>query len=801
MCISPETVIAKEYMLRHFGDCFSSLKGSRIALYPGECLEDIVREYDGEYHFQCVLEPGSTEVPSDIDVVIMTNFRGVNETDYNCIHESCDRQGIRLMDLFGIDQIMLHRELEEQKYLTITQWKELLSDYEVVSLSIPWAAADYNEQQDRWVIRRRFLLLFRWMQDNGKTVVFFAENDEQVHALESEQIDVRRNLIRRKGKTRGYLQLVEKYTEKKIIHIGTDVVVDGIVPREYGIDSRLIRYYEFTDEVSVSGKDNVFCTDRNRLFEEIDRHDIISFDIFDTLLKRIVLYPKDVFEIVQERTGIEGFADHRYEIQTTRPHLSLDGIYSCLKEQCGYDDETTEVLRQAELETEMNVIMPRSSMIKVFEYAKNQGKTVALISDMYLDPDDIRGLLEKNGIKGYSAMYISCSYGKLKQEGLFEELSEWRKNGETVLHVGDNYYSDVAVAEEFGLDAFYVPSCLDMAVKNGYAEAAAMCRSLADRKLMGLGIAQGFDDPFGKNADEGIAAMIIAPLAVGYLQWVCAALAGKEYDWFLLSARDGWILVDAYNRLRKKLPFSIPPGKYYYTSRHAAFMTVIDDPEVVAGFGYMPKNENHLHRIFVLPYEKILPYDGESAEDYYHLHEQVIHETAERFRGHYREYLEKEDILGRKCAVMDFVSEGSSQQMLEKNITGVIDGYYFGVPEYVSRYSPNIRYFLDNDLMDYNTEMKIEVYFTSEEPALDHIGVNGEPVFAAEVRDEKTLERIHFIHEKVKTCLNQYLDHLYNSTDVFDKDMIFALCKTVNDYKTCNFYYDDMSGQEIETEI
>ncbi len=49
-----------DYIVQHFEERFRNRKGSRIALYPGEYLEEILRRFDREYHFQCVLEPEST---------------------------------------------------------------------------------------------------------------------------------------------------------------------------------------------------------------------------------------------------------------------------------------------------------------------------------------------------------------------------------------------------------------------------------------------------------------------------------------------------------------------------------------------------------------------------------------------------------------------------------------------------------------------------------------------------------------------------------------------------------------------
>ncbi|MBQ6475462.1 MAG: hypothetical protein IJJ34_04550 [Clostridia bacterium] len=802
MCVSPEAVTEKEYILSHFDETFRSRRNCRIALYPGRYLEDILECFDGTYHFARVLDDQCTEVPEDIDLVILAGYRSQKEPDYKQIHTSCEERGIPLLDLFGFDQIALHRELAEQEYLTIAQWKELLSPYDVISASVSWTVADYNEMLKQWVPRPRFMILYRWMLRMGKTVLFFPEEEGQIPSLEKEIPGFREHLAERTGADRGYLGVRARFPGKKIIHVGLGTVKDGIAPRHYGIDSRIIRYYSFTNAVSASGKDGTCYADRNRLLEEIDRHEIISFDIFDTLIKRTVLHPKDVFGIVEEKTGIRGFADKRYEIQTTCPQFTLEEIYQTLKEQCGYDTRTAEQLKQTELRTETEVILPRRGMAEVFEYAKSRGKTVILVSDMYLDDAFLRELLEKNGIAGYDRMYVSCRFKALKHEGLFETIQN-DADGKQILHIGDNPYSDYAAAREFGLDAFCIPGCLELAKKNGYEKALSLCTTLADRKLLGLSVAMGFDDPFRQHADRLIADMVVAPLALGYLLWVCGELAGKRYDWFLLSSRDGRILQDAYSRLQA-LSEELPPGKYFYTNRHAAFLTVMDDPDLVKSFidfsVWRSDPGKMLTQLCCLPEEELEPYCGEQPEDYWQMHAAQIHAAAERFRENYRTYMVREGIAGRKCAVMDFVSEGNGQRMLERKVAETMDGFYVGVPEYVSKYAPNIRYYFDQDLMDYNTEMKIEVYYTSSEPALNHIGQGGEPVFDKEIRDGKTMDRIGRIHRLTAEYLNRYLDSLYRPGDAFSWEMVFEMCKGVNNYDAENVYYDDMTGQTIGKE-
>ena len=70
-----------DYIVQHFEERFRDRKGSRIALYPGEYLEEILRRFDREYHFQCVLEPESTQVPAGVDLVVLTDRNDPKTTE------------------------------------------------------------------------------------------------------------------------------------------------------------------------------------------------------------------------------------------------------------------------------------------------------------------------------------------------------------------------------------------------------------------------------------------------------------------------------------------------------------------------------------------------------------------------------------------------------------------------------------------------------------------------------------------------------------------------------------------------
>ena len=97
---------------------------------------------------------------------------------------------------------------------------------------------------------------------------------------------------------------------------------------------------------------------------QIDKHNIISFDIFDTLLKRNVLYPYDVFTLVELAYSrryahpVCSFREKRIQAESARrrksnqEEVTLDEIY----EELPYDVQTIQALKDIELEIESAVL-------------------------------------------------------------------------------------------------------------------------------------------------------------------------------------------------------------------------------------------------------------------------------------------------------------------------------------------------------------------------------------------------------------------------------------------------------------
>ncbi len=197
------------------------------------------------------------------------------------------------------------------------------------------------------------------------------------------------------------------------------------------------------------------------------RYKAVSFDIFDTLLERDVDRPVDVFfrvgDIVLGPGNGEHFQRERIAAEKAARELAqngeatLDDIYDALV-AAGYERETADSLKVEEVRSELNGCFAKHDMKAVFEYCLEKGKTVFLVSDMYLPKEVISGMVARCGYEGYEKLFVSNEYKVSKRSGkLFHEvLKEYDLTSKDLVHVGDSIGADLLGARKAGLAALPV---------------------------------------------------------------------------------------------------------------------------------------------------------------------------------------------------------------------------------------------------------------------------------------------------------------------------------------------------------
>ena len=194
--------------------------------------------------------------------------------------------------------------------------------------------------------------------------------------------------------------------------------------------------------------------------KDLSEYDVISFDIFDTLILRPFPQPSDLFEIVGVRLGIANFREIRInaERDARAEAIALNGndevtiydIYKRVSKRTGIDMNAGV---ETELAAEKEYCFADPYMKEVYEILLDLGKEIVITSDMYIPHDSMEGLLSECGYAGYKKLYVSCDYRCSKHSGgLFERLVSEHK-GRKIIHIGDNYVSDFESAKKSGIAA------------------------------------------------------------------------------------------------------------------------------------------------------------------------------------------------------------------------------------------------------------------------------------------------------------------------------------------------------------
>lgn len=532
---------------------------------------------------------------------------------------------------------------------------------------------------------------------------------------------------------------------------------------------------------------------KEKFIKAVEEAEVISFDIFDTLLKREVLYPTDVFYLVEEEAkkqgiDLQGIDFYKERIAAERElypkcNPRFSDIYSNLVSKSILTEETSQKLMKLELEEERKQLTAKKTMQDLYSYILKQKKPICITSDMYLSEDTLADILLQNGYKNWDNLLVSCEYNTSKSERLFEILKEKYPN-KKILHIGDNSYADIEAAQRHGINTFYVPNALQMLRDSSFSYLMDYANKLSNRLVIGRLINHFFDSSFLFAETEGriklssvkeMGAYLIEPILSLFVHWMIKKMEESKADLLILGARDGWIIkrmLDVYTQ-KHKLPFEY---KYIYLSRAACTLAGVktkEDVQYASQLAFSGKTEEMLKRRFLLSDGDLADRkEGESDEEYVSRHSDYILKQAEKYRKYFNEYLNSEGIYKyEKIAFMDFVSSGTCQLWMENILDKKLEGLYF--IKIFDKYKEklNIQCMKNYDCVYESAEgFLIYNYFFMEnimsslEPTLKYINRNLKKVFEDENRNETELKDLKDIHEGIIEK-NSIMETDYNLAD------------------------------------
>ncbi len=281
------------------------------------------------------------------------------------------------------------------------------------------------------------------------------------------------------------------------------------------------------------------------LAKQLARYDIVSFDLFDTLVLRRVTSPLDVFWLIGERLSISNFRKIRHDIEMEcrkdkeGEEVSIEEIYEVMQRRFGVEMEKG---IQIELEAELQVCYANPYMKEVVDRLTQKGKRIIVTSNMYLHKEQLQTLLAHCGY-ALKEIYVSCDEGHSKRQGALQKYLNAMLGAKRIAHIGDNYRMDVEGSRMAGWSAFYYPSVHTLGKPYLPKEMSVFSGSVYGALVNGK-VMNGI--PLDPYYEYGYA--YVGYLVVGFLQWINRLVKSEGIDKLLFVSRDMDVVYRAYRQ-------------------------------------------------------------------------------------------------------------------------------------------------------------------------------------------------------------------------------------------------------------
>lgn len=336
---------------------------------------------------------------------------------------------------------------------------------------------------------------------------------------------------------------------------------------------------------------------------KLKQFDVISFDIFDTLIFRPFSEPTDLFFFLGEKLSFMDFKRIRMEMEykarqknfKEQGHyeITLAQIWELMEHETGISAADGMALEQ---ELEQHFCCANPFMKAVFDELIRLGKEIIIVSDMYLPSECLEKILQGQGYTGYRKLYVSCEYGKNKASGelyniVHDDIEHEMKAGQSfsVIHVGDNPVSDQQMAQRAGWAVMpYVNVNKNAKLYRPYDMSAVI--GGAYRGIVQNHIWNGLKK-YSMAYEYGY--IYGGPFVLGYCQYIHRYAGKNSMDKILFLSRDGDILKQVYDRL-----YPDDCTEYVYWSRRAAtkLLAVCDKYDYFRRFVYHKVNQGYTIR-------------------------------------------------------------------------------------------------------------------------------------------------------------------------------------------------------------
>ena len=306
--------------------------------------------------------------------------------------------------------------------------------------------------------------------------------------------------------------------------------------------------------------------------EELSAADVISVDVFDTLLFRPFSNPTDLFLLVgtelqypdfkRIRVEIEQYVRRKKHVEKGTWEVTLEEIWEAMEIETGIPQNFG---MRVEWEWERRCCYANPYMLNVVRELEKRGKRLIAVSDMYAGGERIAELLKKCGYGGFEGCFVSSDYSVSKADGglLYDVMRS--KTGERAryIHVGDSPASDYRQASRHGVRAYLYPNIHRAGARFRPQDLSSLIGSVY-RGLVNAHLHNGLKN-FSREYEYGY--LYGGLFVAGYCRFIHEFARQHGIEKLLFLSRDGAVLLKAY---RQMYPKEAGKTEYVYWSRLAS---------------------------------------------------------------------------------------------------------------------------------------------------------------------------------------------------------------------------------------
>lgn len=652
-----------------------------------------------------------------------------------------------------------------------------------------------------------------------------------------------------------------------------DIIIINSDPSNYKIIYKRIAtinipiYYSNGERALPDVEDNSYennsywMNSYDELVQKIDYSDVVSFDLFDTLIMRRVFSPEDVYRLVERKAENCNICSKKTlnDFLAIRPIASsmcndnsyLMDIYKIIGDKLGIDENDLNNLMNLEIETDIQLCIPRKTILKIYDYAVEKGKDVYIVSDMYYPLGVVRKILESCGIRvdDDSHIWISCEKHMDKASGcLWNKFTKEVVRGRKCIHIGDNIQADVENPKKFGIESYHIMNGKDMLINSSAALLSSYVCTEYDSVCMGNIVSKMFNDPFALGKTRGKVRFdnsntygycVYGPMIMKFLLWLYGKSHKDEINKLLFFARDGYFLEKDYRLvsciLDKQTGNKKQDIQYLPISRRLIYIATIENEEDfkrVVEFPYVGTFKDYMYSRFNIvvndksqEYNNILVNavsDADKILTWIRPYEDEIKKEIMWERNNYIKYLEKMNMFTReKYGTVDLGYYGTNQFYLQKLLKRKMKGYCL-----TACLSEKNIYINDIDMcacfqdakdpdasesLIRKKNMYVETFLTAPYGMIRYIDENMQMVCEPDKKSQYNFDIKEEVNAGVQEYINDYLnvigaDILNDECSMLQDEIFFEFLNgkaMVSDDILKGFYFDNdfIGSQEIEVEI